>query len=347
MNTQNLVLPSKAVVCEVAPRDGFQAEREWIPTEAKVNIIRELAKTGVQSMEVTSFVHPQAIPQLRDAEQVVHQVQDLEGLKFRALVPNEKGAQRAIDSGIKKLKLMLSATDSHSLSNANAKVVDAQNKLEPIIETAHKQDVKVGGSLSVAFGCPYEGKVHVEQLIPIIKRYEIMGITEISLADTTGMANPKQVYDTLGVLKQEFPAITFSMHFHNTRGMALANTFSALQQGVIHFDSSIAGLGGCPYAPGASGNIASEDLVHYLHEMGIETGIDLQSLIHTADYTKQVIGHDGGSYMLQAGPCSLLSSKPASQEKMVKKITCFFILIERCKEFSENTLINRKSSFKM
>ncbi|UOR10217.1 hydroxymethylglutaryl-CoA lyase [Halobacillus amylolyticus] len=316
MRSRNLELPSKAIICEVAPRDGFQAEAKWIPTENKVKIIRELAKTGLQSMEVTSFVHPEAIPQLKDAEEVVRQVQDLEDLHFRALVPNVKGAQRAIDSGIKKLKLMLSATDSHSLSNANAIVEDAQNRLEPIIDLAHKQNIVVGGSISVAFGCPYEGKVQVNQLTPIIKRYQRMGISEISLADTTGMANPKQVYDTLGELKEVFPSITFSMHFHNTRGMAVANTVSALQQGVIHFDSSIAGLGGCPYAPGASGNVATEDLVHFLHESGVATGVDLESLVQTAESVKNIIGHDGGSYLLQAGPCSTLHKRPTAQQKI-------------------------------
>ena len=313
---QEMVLPPKVTICEVAPRDGFQAEMEWIPTEQKIRIIRELAKTGIQSMEITSFVHPRAIPQLKDAEEVVKSVQDLTNIKFRALVPNVKGTQRAIDAGIKKLKLMLSATDSHSLSNANCLVEEAQNGFYPIIELAEKHGVKVGGSISVAFGCPYEGKVPVERIAAIVERYTTMGIDEISLADTTGMANPKQVYDMLGQLKAGFPSMTFSMHLHNTRGMALANVIAALQQGVVHFDSSIAGLGGCPYAPGATGNIATEDVVHALEEMGVGTGIDLTALIDVAKDVKQTIGHDGGSYMLQAGPCSQLHAKPKVQEKL-------------------------------
>jgi hydroxymethylglutaryl-CoA lyase len=261
-------------------------------------------------------VHPRAIPQLKDAEEVVKSVQDLTNIKFRALVPNVKGTQRAIDAGIKKLKLMLSATDSHSLSNANCLVEEAQNGFYPIIELAEKHGVKVGGSISVAFGCPYEGKVPVERIAAIVERYTTMGIDEISLADTTGMANPKQVYDMLGQLKAGFPSMTFSMHLHNTRGMALANVIAALQQGVVHFDSSIAGLGGCPYAPGATGNIATEDVVHALEEMGVGTGIDLTALIDVAKDVKQTIGHDGGSYMLQAGPCSQLHAKPKVQEKL-------------------------------
>lgn len=315
---KEMVLPANVTICEVAPRDGFQAETEWIPTEQKIRIVRELAKTGIQSMEITSFVHPRAIPQLKDAEEVVKSVQDLTNIQFRALVPNVKGAQRAIDSGIKKLKLMLSATDSHSLSNANCLVEEAQNGFYPIIELAEKNGVKVGGSISVAFGCPYEGKVPVERIASITERYISMGINEISLADTTGMANPKQVYDMLGQLRESFPSMTFSMHLHNTRGMALSNVAAALQQGIVHFDSSIAGLGGCPYAPGATGNIATEDLVHALAEMGVETGIDLTNLIDAAKDVRRTIGHDGGSYMLQAGPCSQLHVKPKVQEKVGK-----------------------------
>lgn len=313
----DLQIPSKAVICEVAPRDGFQAEHDWIPTDTKIEIIRKLARTGVQSMEITSFVHPKAIPQLKDAEEVVTRTQDLTNIKFRALVPNARGAQRAIDVGIKKLKLMLSATDSHSLSNANATVEEAQNALEPIIELAEKHGVTVGGSISVAFGCPYEGIVPVDRLAVILDRYTKMGIQEVSLADTTGMANPRQVYSYLSQLREQFPAMTFSMHLHNTRGMAFANAVAALQQGVIHFDSSIAGLGGCPYAPGATGNIASEDLVHGFEEMGIETGVDLAKMINAAKEIQQLLGKtNNSSYMLQAGPCSMLSPKPEGQLKL-------------------------------
>ncbi|AXI38715.1 hydroxymethylglutaryl-CoA lyase [Bacillaceae bacterium ZC4] len=314
----DVMFPARVIICEVAPRDGFQSEDQWIPTEQKIKIIRALANTGVQSIEVTSFVHPKAIPQLKDAEEVVKGIEDLTHIKFRALVPNVKGAQRAIAAGIKKLKLMLSATDSHSLSNANCLVEEAQRGFEPIVDLAQKHNVEVGGSISVAFGCPYEGKVPLEKIVTIVDRYKKMGITEVSLADTTGMANPKQVYQYLGVLKKEFPHMTFSMHFHNTRGMALANVVAALLQGVIHFDSSVAGLGGCPYAPGATGNIATEDLVHSLEEMGIETGIHLDRIIDVAKDVRNMLGHDGGSYMLQAGPCSKLSPKPTAQEKLEK-----------------------------
>jgi hydroxymethylglutaryl-CoA lyase len=309
-------LPSNVMICEVAPRDGFQAEHEWIPTEKKIEIVRLLATTGIKSMEITSFVHPRAVPQLRDAEEVVRVAQELGEIKLRALVPNVRGAQRAIDAGIKKLKLMLSATDSHSLSNANCLVKEAQEGFNPIVELAEKHGITVGGSISVAFGCPYEGKVPIERIATIIARYQTMGIKEVSLADTTGMANPKQVYQMLGELIKGFPSMTFSMHLHNTRGMALANAIAALQQGITHFDSSIAGLGGCPYAPGATGNIATEDLVHAFEEMGVETGIDQNRLLDVAKQVKSIIGNDGGSFLLQAGPCSQLHMKAVTQQKL-------------------------------
>jgi len=315
-NLQTMQLPKHVSICEVAPRDGFQSESEWIPTDKKIEIIQRLATTGVKTMEVTSFVHPKAIPQLKDAEEVVEKTIDLPNIKFRALVPNLKGAERAINSGIKKLKLMLSATDSHSLSNANCTVQEAQDKLSPIIEFASSRDVEVGGSISVAFGCPYEGKVSHKNIETIMRRYNEMGVKEVSLADTTGMGNPVQVFEMIGQLKEKFPNTTFSMHFHNTRGMAMANVYAALMQGVTHFDSSIAGLGGCPYAPGASGNIPTEDLVHGLAEMGVETGIDLSKTITAAKEVKKMLGHDGGSFILKAGPNSELHVKPSGQSKI-------------------------------
>ncbi|WP_084822038.1 hydroxymethylglutaryl-CoA lyase [Bacillus sp. SA1-12] len=316
MIENKLMLPEKVTIWEVCPRDGFQMERKWIPTEEKIRLIHRFVYTGIQHIEVTSFVHPKAIPQLKDAEEVVKSIQDLTDVKFRALIPNVKGAERAISVGVKKLKLLLSATDSHSLSNSNATVKEAQANLLSIVDLANKSNVEVSGSIAVAFGCPFEGKVPVERLLSILEDYRKMGITEISLADTSGSGDPKLVYDVLGIMKQEFPGFIFSMHLHNTRGMAFANAVAALQQGVTIFDSSIAGLGGCPYAPNAAGNIASEDIVHAFHEMGIRTGIDLDKLLEAAKEVKKTIGHDGGSFLLKAGPNSKLHCKPEGQEKL-------------------------------
>nr|WP_040977934.1 hydroxymethylglutaryl-CoA lyase [Oceanobacillus jeddahense] len=314
---KKIVLPEKVTVCEVAPRDGLQTIPEWIETKDKIKMVKNLVATGIPSLEITSFVHPKAIPQLKDAEEVVTAVIDeLEDVEVRALVPNLRGAQRAADAGVRKLKTMLSATDSHSLSNANDTVVNAQEKLMPIFEYADERNIKVMGSISVAFGCPFEGIVPVENLIEIIERYVKVGVREISLADSTGMAQPIQVYETLGVLKEAFPELAYSMHFHNTRGAALANTFAALQQGVTLYDSSIGGLGGCPYLPNATGNVATEDLVHMFEEMGIDTGINLEKVIDVANDTLDLLHAQGDSYMLMAGPSSKLHDKPSGQTKL-------------------------------
>ncbi|GAA0370720.1 hydroxymethylglutaryl-CoA lyase [Bacillus horti] len=313
---KKLELPKAIHICEVAPRDGFQALDQWLPTEQKVAIVKKLATTGIRYVEITSFVHPKAIPQLRDAAEVVEACQGLENMHFQALVPNLIGAQRAIDAGLKKIKLMLSATDSHSISNANSKTEDAQKGFFSIVELATKHGVAIKGSISVAFGCPFEGKVPTSRISQIVQRYVSMGVEEISLADSSGAANPKLVYDMLGELSEIFPTVTFSMHFHNTRGLAFANAVAAMQQGITHFDSSVAALGGCPYIPGASGNIGTEDLVHGVHEMGIETGIDLDKLLEVAKEVKQIVGFNGGSYILRAGPLSQLAPKLEKQEKV-------------------------------
>ncbi|QQK81724.1 hydroxymethylglutaryl-CoA lyase [Salicibibacter cibi] len=309
-------LPNEVTIWEVLPRDGFQMESDWIPTEEKIRIIRHLAQTGIKHIEATSFVHPRAIPQLKDAESVIKGVQDLNNITFRALVPNLKGAERAIDAGVRKLKLLLSSTDSHSLNNSNSTVKEAQEKLLPIVDFATTKNVEVSGSLTVAFGCPYEGEVPVDKIIPLIERYNEMGIKEVSLADTTGMGNPIQVYEVLGKLRKTFPDSMFTLHLHNTRGMAFANALAGLSQGVTSFDSSTAGLGGCPYAPNAAGNIATEDLVHGFHEMNIQTGIDVDKLVDAASGVAKTFGHDGGSFVLKAGQNKDLHVKPKRQKKM-------------------------------
>lgn len=310
------IFPSKVTIWEVLPRDGFQMESVWIPTDKKISIIHRLAQSGIRHIEATSFVHPKAIPQLKDAEQVIMGVKELEDVSFRVLTPNLKGAQRAIRAGVEKLKLMLSSTDSHSLSNSNSTVKEAQEKLLPIVDFANKKNLEVSGSLSVAFGCPYEGRVPVENLVSLVQSYKEMGINEVSLADTAGMGNPMLIAEVLSVLNKTFPEFTFSLHMHNTRGMAFANIIAGLSHGVTIFDSSTAGLGGCPYAPNATGNIATEDLTHALHEMNIDTGIKLDKLMKEVKEIVSFIGHDGGSFLLKAGQNKDLYNKPSGQEKI-------------------------------
>ncbi|WP_425450574.1 hydroxymethylglutaryl-CoA lyase [Psychrobacillus insolitus] len=311
-----LVNKQAVILTEVCPRDGFQSISEWIPTETKIDITNRLIDCGYKQIEVTSFVHPKAIPQLKDADELLKQVKRVKGVKFRALVPNVRGLERAIAVGVDKAKLMLSASDSHSLSNANCTTEEALQNFEPLIVRAKQSDIAISGSISVAFGCPYEGDIPVERLAMICERYRSFGITEVSLADTTGMANPTKIKRNVRALRELFPEITFSLHLHNTRGMAFANAVAGYEEGIIHFDSSAGGLGGCPYAPGASGNIASEDLIHGFGEMGIETNLSLDQVLEAAKYIQQLLPQAVDSFLLKAGKCSDLSASPKGQKKV-------------------------------
>ena len=311
-----MVNQEPVIITEVCPRDGFQSIHEWIPTETKVNIINQLMNCGYQQIEVTSFVHPKAIPQLKDADEVLTKINRSKQVKLRALVPNLRGLERAIAVGVDKAKLMLSASDSHSLSNANCTTEEALQRFEPLIARAQESAIDISGSISVAFGCPYEGEVPVERLVMICTRYRAFGIQEISLADTTGMANPMKIKRNVRELKKRFPDVTFSLHLHNTRGMAFANAVAGWEEGIRHFDSSTGGLGGCPYAPGASGNIASEDLIHGFEEMGIPTNISLDEVLHVAQHMKQILPQYMDSFLLKAGKISDLSARPTGQVKV-------------------------------
>lgn len=313
------MIPSKEVtITEVSPRDGFQSIKEWIPTEMKIELINQLMACGYKQLEVTSFVHPKAIPQLQDADEVLQKIERPSGVKLRALIPNLRGLERAIRSGVDKVKLMLSASDSHSLSNANATVKKAVEKFYPLMELATKKGMHVTGSISVAFGCPYEGDIPLERLVWICDQYRALGIHEISLADTTGMANPVKVKKVIRGLKQSFPQFSFSLHLHNTRGMAFANAVAGLEEGITEFDSSAAGLGGCPYAPGASGNIASEDLIHGFEEMGIKTGVSLDAVLEVARRLAELFPRYADSFLLKAGKCSDLHLAPTKQQKIAE-----------------------------
>lgn len=308
--------PERVSIAEVCPRDGFQSLPEELPTDDKVEIINELLTCGFEQIEVTSFVHPKAVPQLKDANEVLKKINRPEGVTLRALVPNLRGLDRAIEAGIHKVKLMLSATDSHSLNNANATTKEAMQKFEPLVKKAAQTDMKVSGSISVAFGCPYEGDIPIDRHIEICQRYDFLGITDISLADTTGMGNPINIKQVVRTLQESFPHFNFSMHLHNTRGMAFANALAAMEEGIIDFDSAVAGLGGCPYAPNASGNIASEDIIHGFEEMGIKTGIDLDKLITIGKKLQKRFPSYSDSFILKAGKRSDLHLAPGRQIKL-------------------------------
>jgi hydroxymethylglutaryl-CoA lyase len=306
-------LPGAVEINEVGPRDGFQAEDEFIPTECKVEIIDALSRTGVAAIQVTSVVHPKAVPQLVDAEDVMARIERAPGVRYTVLVPNLRGAERAVPMGADGWELMLSVTDSHSRSNANRNTDEALRGMEPVVALARENGVEVTGSMATALGCPFEGKVPFERVLYVAEAYRAMGVRQLGVADTVGVADPRLVFETMSGLKERLPGITLGLHLHNTRGMALANVLAALQAGVTEFDSSVGGLGGCPFAPGATGNISTEDLVHMLDLMGVGSGVDLDSMLAVAREVKEVVGHPLESAVARAGKAEDLHEAPQAQ----------------------------------
>lgn len=294
-------LPARVTICEVGTRDGFQIEPDFIPTEVKVEVVDRLSEAGVPSIEVTSFVHPKVVPQLRDAETVMAQIRRRPGTRYSALVPNDKGAVRAVDAGVDEIHTVLSASESHNLANVNMTIDASIEKLRAVMQVAERARVPVTCGISTSFGCPFEGEVPVDRLEHIVGALVGMGARAIGLADTTGMANPRQVGRVLERLVPRFPGVAWTLHTHDTRAMAIPNILAAMEYGVTHFDSSIGGLGGCPFAPGASGNVCSEDLVHCLHAMGVETGIDLDNLIGVSRRVQDVVGRALPGQIVKAG----------------------------------------------
>jgi len=305
----------KVNIAEVSPRDGFQIIKENISTEEKIQYLNSLADCGFTQIEVSSFVHPLAVPQLKDAKEVFQGITRKEGVIYRALIPNLRGLERAIEVGVDKVKLMLSATDAHSLHNANAKTFDAMKDFADINEKAKANGIKVGASIAVAFGCAYEGRVPVSRHLAICERYDKMGITDISLADTTGMGNPFLMKEIISTLKREFPHFNFSLHLHNTRGLAFANAVAGYETGIRDFDSSIGGIGGCPYLPLAAGNISTEDIVNGFEEMGIPTGVNLDRVIELARKNNERFPAYTNSFVMKAGKNTDLSIAPGKQIK--------------------------------
>ena len=297
-------LPDRVTICEVGPRDGFQIEREFIPTETKIEVVDLLAEAGVPRIEVTSFVHPRVVPQLRDAEAVMAGIRRRPGTRYAALVPNDKGAARAVDAGVDVIHTVVSASESHNLANVNMTIADSLEKLRAVMQIAARAGVPVAAGISTSFGCPFEGDVPVDRLETVVGRLVDMGARSIGLADTTGMANPRQVASVLERLLPRLPGVEWTLHTHDTRAMAIPNILAAMECGVTHFDASIGGLGGCPFAPGASGNVCTEDLVHALHAMGIATGIDLDRLVAVSRRVEQVVGRTLPGQVMKAGPWS-------------------------------------------
>ena len=295
-------VPERVTICEVGTRDGFQIEPEFIATDQKVEVVNRLSEAGVPRIEVTSFVSPKAIPQLRDAEAVMAAIRRRPGTRYAALVPNDKGASRAVDAGVDAIHTVVSASESHNLANVNMTIAESIEKLRAVGQIATRAGVPLQCGVSTSFGCPFEGDVPVDHLEGVVARLVDLGARGIGLADTTGMANPRQVASVLERLLPRFPGIEWTLHTHDTRAMAIPNILAAMQLGVTHFDASIGGLGGCPFAPGASGNVCSEDLVHCLHAMGVATGIDLDRLVDVSRQVERIVGRPLPGQIVKAGP---------------------------------------------
>jgi hydroxymethylglutaryl-CoA lyase len=296
-------LPAHVRIREVGPRDGFQNEPEIIGTDDKVRLVNALARTGVPRLEVTSFVRADVIPQLADGPEVLERIDVPGDVAVTVLVPNERGLDNALAhrDRFSEVNCFLSATESHNRANVNRSIEESLTGLERVVGRAVEEGLRAEGVISVSFGCPYEGHVPPERVFGIAQRLVEAGASEIGFGDTTGMANPVQVREFFGAAREALPGIELTAHFHNTRGQGLANVLAALEAGCSSFESSFGELGGCPVPAGATGNIATEDLVSMVHEMGIETGIDLAKLLDAARDVREVLGRPLGSHTLVAG----------------------------------------------
>ena len=293
-------LPRKARIYEVGPRDGLQNEARMVPTADKIAFVNELARTGLTHIEITSFVNPKWIPQLADGVDVARGVERRTGVTFSALVPNRKGLESALAGGMKEIAVFLSASETHNRKNVNKTIAETLKAFEEVVEPAKQAGVRVRAYVSTVYGCPYEGDVDPQRAVDLTRTLREMGVYQVSLGDTVGVANPSQVERVLRMVLAIAPPDALALHFHDTRGTALANCLVGLALGITTIDAAIGGLGGCPYAPGASGNLATEDVVAMLHAMGVDTGIDLDRLVECSRKVAALVGHELPSKYLKA-----------------------------------------------
>jgi hydroxymethylglutaryl-CoA lyase len=296
---------------EVVTRDGFQMEPAFVPTDDKVALVDGLSECGYAKIEVTSFTSPKAIPMLRDAEEVMGRIRRVPGVEYTVLVPNMRGAERAMESRADELNLVMSTSETHNLANLRMTREQSFSSLADVVRAVNGR-VAVNVSLSTCFGCPMEGEVPQAEVLRWADRFAQLGVRGLTICDTTGMAHPVQVSRMVEALQQRFDGLQLTLHFHNTRGMGLANVLAAVQGGITRFDGSLGGLGGCPYAPGASGNIASEDAIHMLGAMGYDTGIDFTKLLALARELPRIVGHEVPGQVAKAGRITDLHPAPAA-----------------------------------
>jgi len=293
-------LPAEARIYEVGPRDGLQNEARQVPTGDKIRFIDALVASGIRDIEITSFVSPKWIPQLADSAEVARGVQRVAGVRMSALVPNRRGLDTALAAGMKEIAVFMSSSETHNKKNVNKTIADTLAAFEEVVPHARAAGVAVRAYLSTCFGCPYEGDVDPERVVALTGQLRDLGVYQVSISDTIGVANPQQVEDVLGLLLAKHPASSMAVHFHDTQGTALANCVVALNLGITTIDASAGGLGGCPYAPGAAGNLATEDVVAMLHAMGVKTGIDLDKLTEASRTAASFVGHELPSKYLKA-----------------------------------------------
>src|SRR6202521_2863789 len=295
---------------DVVARDGLQIEPAWVPTERKIELIDRLSATGVAKIEATSFVSPRAVPNLRDAETVMAGINRNPAVTYVALVPNARGAERALSSDVDQIVLVVSVSETHNRANVRRSVAESFAGFGDVFDAVRGHRQTVAGALATSFGCPFEGVIPEQQVLDGVARYVELGVDAVTLADTTGMANPRQVEALVKRVRQRWPDLELALHFHNTRGMGLANVLSGLAAGVQHYEACLGGLGGCPFAPGATGNICTEDLVHMLECMGYTTGVNLDKLLAVSKRLGAIVSHDLPGQVVKAGKASDLHPTP-------------------------------------
>jgi len=301
--------PDRVTIVEVGPRDGFQVEPEFIPTELKVEIINAIARAGVSKIETSSFVSPKFVPQLADAAEVFAAIDRRPGTRYTALVPNLKGAERALAAGADGVRLVMTSTETYNKKNVGMTIDESLEVCRQIIDRLRDEPMKVEAVVALAFGCPFEGPVSEDRVSELARRFVDMGVRELSIADSVGLGNPRRVGSTMARLRSELPDVALSLHLHDTRGLGLANVVAALQAGVDTFDSSIGGLGGCPVFPNGAGNIATEDLANLCEEMGISTGVDIEAIQAVSGQMQTFLKRQLPSRVLLAGTPGQLYAK--------------------------------------
>jgi hydroxymethylglutaryl-CoA lyase len=289
------MIPAKVKIVEVGPRDGLQNEKEFVPTPSKIELVNRLARAGVRNVESTSFVSPKWVPQMSDAAAVMSGIERQPGTIYSVLTPNMRGFEGALDARADEIVIFGAASEAFSQKNINCSIAESIARFEPVAKAATDAGIRVRGSISCALGCPYQGEVSIEAVVDVVERMKALGCDEIDIADTIGVGTPKRVREVMAAASNAFPRERLSGHFHDTYGQAVGNIYAALLEGIEIFHASVAGLGGCPYAKGATGNVATEDVVYLLNGLGVETGVDLDQLVDIGDFISRAIGKPSAS----------------------------------------------------